>query len=249
MRTWPEKPKKMIQLRVTGEENRTEYDKLMTIYRVAENADAIKSLVVHIFYSTGIWGLTHDKWETFCAQVLHTSRSQADRLNGEGAKARKFLSGDPFLKAIITQIKSKNTEELEVLYHGGTKLGVGELASLPPVSSRHAAIARDRKLLRAMKGTPENKWVEIADEATRNGPPTVESVKAAVAKIAPKADKTKPQAKPKSEPRIAPYLNALQDAVDHFQGILKASFAEQLNSTTGVGLYTRRITTEAKKVR
>jgi hypothetical protein len=250
MHPYPEK-KKMIQLRVADEERRPEYNQLMTLYRVAENGDAIKSLVVHVFHLTGIWGLTHDKWENFCAQVLHTSKSHAARLCDEGAIARKLLTGDPFLKAIISQIKSKNVEIIEMLeYQSGTEFSGFIENSLPPIESKHAEIARDRKLLRAMKGTPEGKWVEIADDAIRNGKATMATVKAAVAKhieTKPPVVDTMPEVlKPD---RGETFRLALITAGEYFLGLAKLSNSKLCDGAGSVFDYCRKVSREAKALR
>jgi hypothetical protein len=182
----------------------------MTLYRVAENADAIKSLVVHIFHLTGIWGLTHATWGDFCDQVLHTHVRRAYRLANEGAIARKLLSGDPFLKTIIVQLKSTALQKNDDLCQNVTPFS-DLIENLPPVNSRHATIARDRKLLRIIQVAPEAQWVEIADEAALDGKPTPQSVRAAVAKVTGKHKKTETSKPEGTEP---PLPKAVQDALD-----------------------------------
>jgi hypothetical protein len=249
MHPYPEK-KKMIQIRVADEGRRPEYNKLMTLYRVAENGDAIKSLVVHVFHLTGIWGLTHGTWESFCAQVLHTSKSHATRLCDEGAIARKLLTGDPFLKAIVVQIKLISAEKIELAYHSDTEFSDFIENSLPPIESKHAEIARDRKLLRAMKGTPEGKWVEIADDAIRNGKATVATVKAAVAKHI----KTKPPVVDTMPEVLKPdrgetFRLALITAGEYFLGLTKLSNSKLCDGAGSVFDYCRKVSREAKALR
>jgi len=248
--TKPEKSK-VIQLRVTGEEHRAGYNQLVTLYRVAENSDAIKSLVVHLFHLTGIWGVTHTTWGDFCDEVLHMRRTNAYRLIDEGAISRKLLLGDPFLKSVISQLRLKNTEKVEGLSQNETPFSVLS-ENLPPVSSRHSVIARDRKLLHAMKGTPESKWVEIADEAARNGPPTRETVKAAVEKIAPKPKPKAASAADDEKQYLSPVgglRNAIKEILEYFVKLYEMTDGELTKAASSVYPYCRKVSKEAKKFR
>jgi hypothetical protein len=238
----------LTMMRVTDERHLDDYSRLMTLWRVAEHADGVQSLVLSCFKTTGIWGVKHETWEDLCA-ALHISRATADRRSHEGDVARRLLSGDPFLRAITSQIRAlscESSQKIDCLLKRDETPPIS--AELLHVSSPHAAIARDSKLLRIIHKASPGKWVDIATEAARNGPATRESVKAAVLKIAPESKKPKIEPKVKREPKLAPLLNALADAAYHFQRVLKMPFAEQVGCVKGIKSYTDRINKEVRKI-
>ena len=262
------KPEKgpSTQIRITDEIHRDDYNKLMTLYRIAEHADGIQALVISCLKTTGIWGVAHETWGETCGE-LHITRQQADRRASEGDVARKLLSGDPFLRAIKSQIKVLSgsipqVPQQQEVVNGASEFpqkndqiyqndkSTPDLAELPQIESKYAIIARDSKLLRIIKTAPENKWVEIATEAANDGPPTRESVKAAVEKIAPDPKKAKAGTIPANfaEAPMAPFRKALAEAVAHFTALLAMPDVKLKNATTGIGMYVRKVTKEARQI-
>lgn len=248
------KKRPQTELRVTGEEHRAEYNRLVTLYRVVEYGDGIKSLVISCFQVSGIWGLTHQTWGDFCREVLHTSKSQAARLASEGDVARRLLSGDPFMLELKNHLKStKITENIVEEYHRGTEPPFLPGNSHVLAESRHAFIARDRSLLRLIKAAPAVKWSEIAEESSKNGHPTKESVKAAVAKLAPKASQ-KPKRTDADLPDVLkpspldPLRAALREALTYFVALYEMDDAKLTKAASSVFEYCRRISKAAKAI-
>lgn len=240
-------------------EKRAHYNALMAAYRVADNSESIKCMVIRVFQRTGRWKLGAPTWADFCVNILKKSVRTIERSTAIGGRVWNVLGDDPFIAVIKKQLEGPPMKTALPVAPGAqydksvakcNTYVTFDPSAIPEIESPLLEFVNEKKCMAKLAGAVHTQHKAIAAEVVRRGDLSAKATDKVIDEFgARKPKKTTKPKKAEVETTGSPvdaFRLILRQVAAHFLGLADLTDGEVQKSANGVYPYCRKVSQGAK---